>query len=163
MRRLLVAAAMVGFAGAMIGYAAQRSPAADAKAQVLFVCQHGNVKSLMAASYFNQQAEKLGLPYRAVARGVAPDSTTVPQPIAEGLRADGISVSEFHPAAVTTSDAAASQRVVTIGVELPAQIQKAAGARIQQWNDVPPASEGFAATRDSIKEHVRRLIEELDK
>ncbi|WP_035347047.1 hypothetical protein [Edaphobacter aggregans] len=165
MRRfLLLVAAMIAFAGAATGHSvAQSSTAPDAKAQVLFVCQHGNVKSLMAASYFNQQAEKQGLPYRAVARGVAPDSTTVPEPIAEGLRADGVDISGFHPAAVKASETAASQRVVTIGTTLPVEAQKAAGTRIEQWNDVPPASENFAATRDSIKAHVRRLIEELDK
>ena len=117
----------------------------------------------MAASYFNQEAAKLGLPYRAFSRGVAPDSTTVPQPIVEGLRADGIDVSGFHPAAVKASETAASQRVVTIGTTLPAEAQKAAGTRIEQWNDVPPPSESFAATRDSIKAHVRRLIEELNQ
>ena len=49
--------------------------AADAAAtKVVFVCEHGNVKSLMAASCFNQLAEQRGLPFRAVSRGVAPDS-----------------------------------------------------------------------------------------
>jgi hypothetical protein len=46
--------------------------------QVLFVCEHGNVKSLMAVSYFNQLAQERRLPFRAVSRGTAPDSTTVP-------------------------------------------------------------------------------------
>jgi len=30
--------------------------------QVLFVCEHGNVKSLMASSYFNQLARERHLP-----------------------------------------------------------------------------------------------------
>jgi hypothetical protein len=46
--------------------------------QVVFVCEHGNVKSLMAASYFNTMAQARGLPFRAVSRGSAPDSDTVP-------------------------------------------------------------------------------------
>jgi protein-tyrosine-phosphatase len=155
-------AGLIAFSGITAGARAQSSSAA-APNQVLFVCQHGNVKSLMAASYFNQEAEKLGLPYRAVARGVAPDSTTVPEPIADGLRADGVNVSGFHPEAVRASDTAASGRVVTIGAALPAEAQKAAGQRIEQWNDVPPTSEGFTATRDAIKAHVHLLIEKLDK
>ena len=174
MRRFVwVAAAMIAFAGCSsvaMGYVegqessqTQGSPASAPKAQVLFVCQHGNVKSIMAASYFNQQAEKLGLPYRAVARGVAPDSSTVPQPIAAGLRADGIDVDGFRAEAVKASDTAASARVVTIGATLSAQSEKAAGGRVEQWNDVPPASEGFAETRDAIKAHVRKLIEQLDR
>ena len=164
MRRFLVlVAGLIAFAGVTTGPQAQSSSAAAPKDQVLFVCQHGNVKSLMAASYFNQEAEKLGLPYRAVARGVALDSTTVPEPIAEGLRADGVDVSGFHPAEVRASETAASARVVTIGATLPPEAQKAAGARIEQWNDVPPASENFAGARDAIKAHVQLLIEKLDK
>ena len=164
MRRfLLLVAAMIVVAGVATGYsAAQSSRASDAKGQVLFVCPRGN-RSLMASSYFNQEAEKLGMPYRAIARGVAPDSTTVPEPIVEGLRADGVDVSGFHPAAVKASEAVASQRVVTIGATLPTEVQKAAGAKIEQWDDVPPVSEGFAGTRDSIKAHVHQLIEKLDK
>jgi arsenate reductase len=171
MRRFLcLVAAIIAFAGCSgvaTGYSeawgGAQAQASDPKTQVLFVCQHGNVKSVMAASYFNQQAEKLGLPYRAGARGVAPDSPAVPPSIAEGLRADGLDVKGFHAEAVKASDTAASQRVITIGATLPAESQKAAGGRLVQWNDVPPASDGFAGTRDAIKAHVRRLIEELNQ
>jgi protein-tyrosine-phosphatase len=131
--------------------------------QVLFVCEHGNVKSLMAASYFNQQAQQAGLPYRAVSRGITPDSTTVPPTIVEGLRVDGIDVSGFHPSAVKATDVAASQRVVTIGATLPVEAQGTAGPPIEQWNDVPPTSQGFARTQDALKVHVRKLIEQLAK
>jgi hypothetical protein len=48
---------------------------------VLFICEHGNVKSLMAASYFNLLALQSGLRYRAVSRGTDPNSTTVPSAI----------------------------------------------------------------------------------
>jgi hypothetical protein len=58
---------------------APRSRCESSAAQVLFVCEHGNVKSLMATSYFNQMAQERGLAFRAVSRGSAPDSTTVPR------------------------------------------------------------------------------------
>ncbi|RZU41481.1 protein-tyrosine-phosphatase [Edaphobacter modestus] len=131
---------------------------------MLFVCEHGNVKSLMAASYFNQLAQELRLPFRAVSRGIAPDSTTVPPAIIQGLRADGFDVSSFHPSAVTSSDVSASQRVITIGTVLPVDAQLAsAQPKIEQWNDVPPASVGYGATRDSLKRHIKELVEQLDK
>jgi len=41
--------------------------------RVLFDCEHGSVKSLIAASYFNQRAQSKGLKVRSIARGVAPD------------------------------------------------------------------------------------------
>ena len=46
---------------------------------------------------------------------------------------------------------------------LRTEVQKAAGPGIEQWNDVPRPSEGFAMARDSIKAHVHQLIEKLDK
>jgi arsenate reductase (thioredoxin) len=102
--------------------------------QVLFVCEHGNVKSLMAVSYFNQLAQERRLPFRAVSRGTAPDSTTVPPTIIQGLRGDGFDVSSFHPSAVRVSDISASQRVITIGTALPTDAQAAAQPKIEQWN-----------------------------
>ncbi|WP_130419396.1 hypothetical protein [Edaphobacter modestus] len=118
----------------------------------------------MAASYFNQLAQELRLPFRAVSRGIAPDSTTVPPAIIQGLRADGFDVSSFHPSAVTSSDVSASQRVITIGTVLPVDAQLAsAQPKIEQWNDVPPASVGYGATRDSLKRHIKELVEQLDK
>src|SRR4029453_10546575 len=73
----------------------------DATKTVVFVCEHGNVKSLMAASYFNQLASQRSLPFRAVSRGAAPDSTTGPKPIVAGLHADGVDGSDFHPWKIT--------------------------------------------------------------
>ncbi len=130
-------------------------------AQVLFVCEHGNVKSLMAASYFNQLAQKRQLPLRAVSRGSAPDSTTVPLAIVQGLRGDGFDVSSFHPSAVSASDVSASQRVITIGTALPKDSQSSNPSKIEQWNDVPPASVDYSAARDSLNGHVRKLVEQL--
>ena len=129
--------------------------------QVLFVCEHGNVKSLMAASYFNQLAQERRLPFRAVSRGIAPDSTTVPLTIIQGLRGDGFDVSSFHPSAVRVSDISASQRVITIGTALPTDAKAAAQPKIEQWNDVPPASVDYAAARDSLKSHIKKLVEQL--
>ena len=128
--------------------------------QVLFVCEHGNVKSLMAASYFDQLARERRLPYRAVSRGSAPDSTTVPPAIIDGLRKDGIDVASFHPTAVDAADITASQHVVLINTELPANTP-AQGVSTERWNDVPPASVNFEAARDALKRHVAKLIDEL--
>jgi arsenate reductase (thioredoxin) len=133
----------------------------DATRKVVFVCEHGNVKSLMAASYFNQLATQRGLPFRAVSRGVAPDSTTVPKPIVAGLHADGVDVSGFHPSKLAATDIVDAARVVAIGTELPANAT-AAELPIERWNDVPPASTNYDAARISLKAHVTELLDRLD-
>ena len=128
--------------------------------QVLFICEHGNVKSLMAASYFNKLSQERHLPYRAISRGSAPDSTTVPPAIVEGLRRDGFNVAEFRPVAVTSSDVTASQHVVLIGADLPANVQ-AYKSEPERWMDVPAASIDYAAARDSLRSHVAELLDRI--
>ena len=134
-----------------------------AERQILFVCEHGNVKSLMAASYFNQNIREFNLPYRAVARGSAPDSTTVPAAIVQGLEHDGIDVSTFQPMKVSASDVASPVRIILIGTSLPVGLRASLKTRIEQWNDVPPASMDFEAARESLRKHVRELIAKLPR
>jgi arsenate reductase (thioredoxin) len=144
-----------------LGCSVSKSHAPTHDSQVLFVCEHGNVKSLMAASYFNQLARERRLPFQAVSRGSAPDSTTVPPAIIQGLRVDGFDVSSFHPSAVRASDVSASQLVITIGTTLPTDARGAPQLKIEEWNDVPPASVDYYTARDSLKSHIKKLVEQL--
>lgn len=63
--------------------------------RVVFVCEHGSVKSLIATLYFNQRAQQRGLPYTAVARGTSPEPA-VPAKVQQGLRAAGFDVVHLH-------------------------------------------------------------------
>ena len=49
--------------------------AAPANKTIVFVCLHGSVKSQMAAAHFNRIARERGLPFVAVSRGIAVDSS----------------------------------------------------------------------------------------
>jgi arsenate reductase (thioredoxin) len=40
---------------------------------ILFVCEHGAAKSIIAATYFNLLAKQRGFPWRAIARGTNPE------------------------------------------------------------------------------------------
>lgn len=131
-----------------------------AEPQVLFVCEHGNVKSLMAASYFNRLASERRLAYHAVSRGTAPNSTTVPPAIVAGLRSEGFDVAEFHPAAISASDVAASRRVILINTTLSGEAQPS-GVALEQWMDVPAASEDYAAASAALRKHVEALVDDL--
>ena len=142
-----------------IAHAAEQ-PNQPAEHQVLFVCEHGNVKSLMAASYFNALAQTRHLPYRAVSRGVAPDSDHVPDFVRTPLASEGFDVASFHPQRITPDDVAASERVVVISTAVPADASSA-NEKVEQWIDVPPASKDYAKSRDSIKEHVAELVDRL--
>lgn len=157
---LLLKAAVIAVA-ALSACMAPPQRAVESEPEVLFVCEHGNVKSLMAASYFNELAQQRGLKTRALARAAAPNSTSVPPGIVAGLHGDGFDVATFSPTAVTTSDVSSSQHVIVISTRLPAAAA-VAGMDVESWDDVPPASVDYAAARTVLKDHVARLVGQLN-
>ena len=128
-------------------------------APVVFVCEHGNVKSLIAASLFDQVAKDRGLPFRAVSRGLNPEPE-VPIKIAEALRGDGVDVSSFKPRALTSADVATASRVIAIGVDLSSFLREKQ-VPSELWSDVPPASVDYAASRAALLRHIGSLLDEL--
>ena len=158
--RRLAAAAGLALLGGLLSAASSSVAAAPAAPHVLFVCEHGNVKSLMAAQYFARLAAGRGLVLEAMARGTAPNASSVPPAIVAGLRADGYDVAAFVPSAVTAADAAGALRVVAIGTALPADVAAAAPA-VEVWSDVPAASEDFAGAREALLRHLEALLETL--
>ena len=135
------------------------SAQSSAENTIVMVCEHGSVKSLIAASLFNRRAKERGLPFHAISRGVNPDAT-VPEPIAESLGRDGFDVSHFVPTLATAEDLTSAHRVVAIGVDLSA-IAPVAVPTTSHWDDVPPASVDYAAARASIEKHIELLLDEL--
>ena len=132
---------------------------APTPAPVVLVCEHGNVKSLIGASLFNQAAQREGLPFRAVSRGLNPGSD-VPPDIADALRRDGIEVAGFKPQPLTVEDVSTASRVVAIGVDL-ASFGNGSKVPIDAWNDVPPASVDYAASKDALLRHVVLLLDQM--
>src|SRR4051812_6100904 len=72
---------------------------------IVFVCEHGAAKSVIATAYFNKLAAERGLPYRATFRGTSPQDELSVRTVA-GLKADGIIVPSGKPAAITDGDIA---------------------------------------------------------
>jgi protein-tyrosine-phosphatase len=132
-----------------------------AAAGVVFVCEHGSVKSLIAQEWFNRRARERGLAVRAVSRGVTPDGA-VPPAIVDALRGDGFDVAGFEPRALGPADTAGATRVIAIGVDL-AEVPAAAGAPLERWDGVPPATQDYAGARDALKARVEALIDELSR
>ena len=132
-------------------------PAAQAPT-ILFVCEHGAAKSVVAAAHFNKRAAEAGLPFRAVSRGTVPDPS-VPARITEGLKSEGLSVPPgFVPAGVQTGDIKTAARVVTFDVVLPASADPARSAK---WDGLPAFSDGYGPASAAILTKVDALIREL--
>jgi arsenate reductase len=149
----------VSAAGAWIGEA--KGAKAGAAGTVVFVCEHGNVKSLIAREWFNRLAQERGVRFRAVSRGVAPGGP-VPPTIAAALRGDGFDVTGFEAQAVSPADRAGAVRVIGIGVALSAP-PEGRGALEEAWDGIPPASEGYAASRDALRARIEALLSALER
>lgn len=133
-------------------------PLKDADADVVFVCQHGSAKSVIAALYFNKIATEKGLGLRAVSRGIQPDEQ-LQEATRQGLRQDGMEVPEYQAAALNERVAGRAKRVVTIGIE--SELSYLNRSRSLQWNDVPSVSKDYQAARADMVRKVEALIDDL--
>lgn len=122
--------------------------------EILFLCQHGGAKSVIAVSHFNRLAAERGLPFVAAAAATEDPYDGVPAPVADHLQREGFDVRAFKPHQVAPDEISAAARVVTIGCDVP-------GAH-ERWDDVPAASEDLEGSVAAIRRHVEALAEELD-
>lgn len=91
---------------------------------ILFVCEHGAGRSTIAATYFNKIAEKQGLKYYAIFRGVEPQEA-LGESTKNGLVKDGIDVTNLIPIKLSKNDINNAYKVVTLDVTLPNTLNKA--------------------------------------
>ena len=132
---------------------------APAARPVVFVCEYGSKKSVLAAALFNRLAESRGLAARAVARGLNPDAE-IPPTIRDALGAEGLDVGLERPTSLTPAEAAAAPLLVTFAEPQP-DVGVAPGA-LRDWSAVPPLSEDYARARADIGARVDALIRELE-
>jgi arsenate reductase len=155
-----IAAAALGVALLAIGTArADQGTRDPGREHIVFVCEHGAAKSVIAAAYFNKMAAERGLPDRAIYRGASPQAELSVSAL-KGLEEDGLTLPSARPSPITTADVAAATHIFAIGCTLPSHA--ASSGKADNWNDVPD-DQGYAAQRDAIKKHVERLIDQLQK
>lgn len=133
-------------------------PAAGEKT-VVFVCEHGAAKSVVATAYFNKLAAERGLPFRATFRGTTPQDDLSVRAVA-GLKADGVAIPSGKPAAISDKDVADATHIFAIGCTLPEKATRSGKAA--DWSDVPD-DQGYGPMRDAIVRHVRQLLDDLAK
>jgi protein-tyrosine-phosphatase len=152
-----LSAVLLFTACAVGGEAQTANPSAAPK--VIFVCEHGAAKSVIATAYFNKLAAERGLPDRAIYRGANPQAELSVSAL-KGLKEDGLALPSDKPSPITAADVTAATHIFAIGCTLPAHA--ASSGKADSWDDVPE-DQGYAAQRDAIKKHVERLIDQLQK
>ena len=136
-----------------------QSRESQAPPTILFVCEHGAAKSVIAAVYFNKLAAERHLTVRATYRGTDPQADLSARTV-EGLRADGLIPPTGKPTAIAEQDIARATHIFAIGCTLPENAR--ASGKAADWSDVPD-DQGYAAMRDAIVRHVTALLDELQK
>jgi arsenate reductase (thioredoxin) len=123
---------------------------------IVFVCEHGAAKSVIAAAYFNKLAKETDSDLRAIARGTHPDPELSPKAIT-GLREDDLIPTELVPQKLSLADIESAQRIITF-CELPEEYEQKAS--VEHWDGVPPVSEDYEKARDEIVERINGLLKQ---
>jgi len=126
---------------------------------IVFVCEHGAAKSVIATAYFNKLAAERGMPVRATFRGTAPQDDLSVHAVA-GLRADGVTVPAGKPTAIDENDITRASHIFAIGCTLPDKAR--VSGKAADWSDVPD-DRGYGPMRDAIVRHVTALLDELQR
>lgn len=139
--------------------AAQQAAAPPART-VLFVCEHGTVKSLLAKVLFEQYAAQVGLRMQAMSRGTHADSA-VPAWMLQALSTDHVALGTWRPETLRPTDIANASYIVSFDVPLGI----ADGTRVprEQWDGLPSVSNNYANGRDAIKLRVHALVDSLKR
>jgi arsenate reductase (thioredoxin) len=121
---------------------------------IIFVCEHGAAKSIIAATYFNKLAREKHLDVSAIARGTHPDAQ-LSQKAIEGLHEDRLGPIEAIPIKLSAADLESAQRIVTF-CELPEEYRN--NTPIEEWDDIPPVNEDYKRAREAILRKLNTLF-----
>jgi len=121
---------------------------------IVFVCEHGAAKSILAATYFNKLASARNLNLRAIARGTNPDLELSPKTM-EGLHQDGLTPVESTPRKLTLADIESAEQIIVF-CELPEEYRNK--AIFENWHDIPPVSENYEKARDMIIAKLKAMM-----
>jgi arsenate reductase (thioredoxin) len=130
-----------------------------AKRKIVFVCEHGAAKSVVAAALLQRLAHEVGFEIEVLALGSAPDGDISPA-AAAGLLAEGIDVRGSHPRRMTRADLNSASTIVSFGPELSHLAPE--NARIERWEGIPAVDDGYEAARTAILARLHRLVPERE-
>jgi arsenate reductase len=126
------------------------------KLSIVFVCEHGAARSVMASKYFERLANENGILVNAIFRGLSPDSSINRTTKAE-LTKDGFTLKNENPKRLTREDVQNSDLVVTLDCVLP-ETYNGYSTRLLKYRGIPSINENYVLARDSIKRIVNDVL-----
>ena len=128
--------------------------------KVVFVCEHGAAKSVMAASELQRLAKERGLAITVLSRGSNPDAE-IATGVRKELEAAGMDLGSAKPTKVSARDLTGAARVISFGPDLSALLPK--GATVLDWSATPAPSQDYKTSREYILKQLEALLAELPK
>jgi arsenate reductase len=126
--------------------------------KIVFVCEHGAAKSVIAAAYFNRIAKEKNIPWEAICRGRNPDKA-VSQKTQELLKKNKLFNPELIPTKLTQQDVDQAQQVILL-CPLPDNLTFKS---ILSWPGIDAVDGNFDKLRDDIVLKLNPLIDSLSK
>ena len=135
---------------ALVGHAQQK--------KVVFICEHGAAKSVIAAAYFNKLVRERNLNWEGVCRGTNPDSTLTAG-TREGLLTDNLLDKTLVPKKLSYSDTIGVSKIIlftTLPDDFDTNIQT------EDWSTLPGIDVNYSARRDAILKKLSILLDSLE-
>jgi arsenate reductase (thioredoxin) len=127
--------------------------------KIIFVCEHGAAKSVIAASYFNKLAKERNLDYVAECRGTSPDSV-VSLKTQEGLTKDNVYDTNTRPTKLQISDTTNVERIILF---TPPPPYLNTNIKTENWSDIENVDAEYSKRRDAILKKINILLDSLEK
>lgn len=127
--------------------------------KIVFVCEHGSAKSVIAATYFNKLAREKNIPWEALARGTDPDTVISPK-TKQLLIQDNIYDKNFVPRKLSQADVDNADQVFLF-YTLPETIKDK--NNIQYWLGIDAVNGDFVKLKNDIVAKIIPLIDSLSK
>jgi arsenate reductase (thioredoxin) len=127
--------------------------------KVIFVCEHGAAKSVIAASYFNKMAKERNLDYIAECRGTDPDSV-VSKGAKDGLTKDNLFDPNTKPRKLSSIDTANVDRIILF-TTLPSDLKT--NIKTENWSNIQNIDADYEKRRNAIVKKINELLDSLEK
>jgi arsenate reductase len=125
---------------------------------VLFICEFGTAKSVIARELFRRRAASRGIAVAAISRGLVIEDHITPE-LRRNLTADGIN-SNAEPFQVLQPQDWQAAKVVVAFNPLPNTIPK---AKVRDWTDVPSVVSKYPAARTEMDKRIEALLDEFQR
>src|SRR5688500_11729234 len=114
--------------------------------KIIFVCEHGAAKSVIATSYFNKMAKERNLDYTSECRGTDPDSI-VSKSVKDGLTKDNVFDPDTKPRKLLISDTANVERIILF-TTLPPDMKT--NIKTENWSNIQNLDADYEKRRNAI-------------